>query len=347
MGDGAGSSGVKLEWAARQARGVPLVTPVRFKLILVFVVVAIFAAETKAQAQSKPTRLLFTGDILVSRQVLSELERGKVSPWAHFAELFQSAQWVSGNLEGVFGAVAECQKPAALCFAIPESAAPLLKKAGFTGLTLENNHAGDLGKAGRERTLSLLEQTRLTGVDFENSPRIARIGGVRLALLSVSLIPGADKQVQEIPSSEVSEKLRRAREQADLVVVSIHWGTEYQRLAEAKQRSQARWLVQRGADVIVGHHPHVVELPECVDGHPVFFSLGNHLFDQTYPPTKEGLIADCLVDGGRVTCEGIRTHTEKWTTIPRPMGVDPAAHAALAACSLALKEPTGAGAGKN
>lgn len=314
----------------------PIVTPLGFKRIPLFIIATAFAAGTTAQTQSKPTRLLFTGDILLSRQVISELERRRTSPWAHFADLFQSAQWVSGNLEGAFGPATECQKPAALCFAIPEMAAQLLKNGGFTGATLENNHAADLGISGRERTRSLLELAKLTAVDFENSARIVRIGDVRLALVSISLIPAADKRAQAIPSTEVSEKLRRAREEADLVVVSIHWGSEYQRLPDTSQRRQARWLIRQGADVIVGHHPHVVQLPECVDGHPVFFSLGNHVFDQTFPPTKEGLIADCLVDRGRVSCVGIRTHTDKWTTIPRSMGTDSATQAALAACTPTL-----------
>ena len=317
-------------------------TSVRLKAIVLSVAGATFVASTTAQTQSKPTRLLFTGDILLSRQVISELDRRKVSPWSHFAGLFQRAQWVSGNLEGAFGDASECQKPARLCFAIPETAAPLLKNAGFTGFTLENNHAADLGNKGRERTRSLLEKTQLTAVDFENSPLIARIGGNRIAFLSLSLIPAADKRIEKVPSKEVSEKLREARQQADLVVVSIHWGSEYQRLPATTQRQQARWLIQQGADVIVGHHPHVVERPECVDGHPVFFSLGNHLFDQTYPPTKDGLIADCLLDGGLLSCEGIRTHTDKWTTIPRPMGVDAATQEALTACTFAVREWVGA-----
>jgi hypothetical protein len=323
------------------------VPSLRFKPILLILVVAIFAAGTRAQPQSKPIRLLFTGDILLSRHVISELERRKISPWTHFAQLFQSAQWVSGNLEGALGQASECQKPAPLCFEIPETAPRLLKDAGFTGVTLENNHAADLGNIGRERTRSLMEEASITAVDFEHSPRIVRIGDAKLALLSITLIPAADKRVQEIPSTEVSEKLRLAREQSDLVIVSIHWGSEYQRLPDTTQRTQARWLIDQGADLIVGHHPHVVQHPECVDGHPVFFSLGNHLFDQTYPPTKEGLIADCLLSRGRVTCQGIRTHTENWTTIPRPAGFDAATHAALAACTPAMRKPIHKDAGTN
>ena len=314
-------------------------SPLRFKPILLVVLAAVFAIGTPAQTESRPTRLLFTGDILLSRRVISELERRKVSPWADFAELFHGAQWVSGNLEGAIGQDSECQKPAPLCFAIPEKAVGLLKNAGFTGVTLENNHGGDLGSTGRERTRSLLGKALLTAVDFENSPRIVPIGGKKLALLSITLIRAADQRAQEIPSIEVLEKLRLAREEADLVVVSIHWGSEYQRSPDPSQRAEAHWLIQHGADLIVGHHPHVLQPPECVDGHPVFFSLGNHLFDQTYPPTKEGLIADCSLSGGRILCQGIQTHTENWSTIPRLGKADPETHAALAACIPPMRKP--------
>jgi hypothetical protein len=330
-------SRVELKSTASQVRGTISVSSLLIKPILLLLVITNFVISTPAQTESKHARLLFTGDILLSRNVISEFERRKVSPWTHFADIFHGARWVSGNLEGALGQASECQKPAPICFAIPETAVPLLKDAGFTGVTLENNHAADLGNVGRERTRTLFEEAHLTAVDFENSPRIERIGGTRLALVSINLIPAADKRVQEIPSAKVQEKLRLARGKADLVIVSIHWGTEYQRLPESIQRTQARWLIQQGADLIVGHHPHVVQLPECLDGHPVFFSLGNHLFDQTYPPTKEGLIADCLLSSGRLTCQGIRTHTEDWTTIPRPAGVDPATRAALARCTLPIK----------
>lgn len=315
---------------------------IRFNLILVAVASVMLAISPETQTKPKGTHFLFTGDILLSRGVALELQRRKVSPWEHFADLFHSAQWVSGNLEGALGPASECQKSALLCFATSDSAVQLLKNAGFSGVTFENNHAGDLGSAGRERTRKLLEEASLAAVDFQNSPHFAQVGETKLAVLSISLITAADGRVQQIPSVEISDRLWLARKQADLVVVSIHWGIEYQQLLDATQRAQAHWLIQQGADVIVGHHPHVVELPECIDGHPVFFSLGNHVFDQTYPPTKGGLIADCRLSGGRLSCQGIRTHTEDWTTIPSLSDIDPAAHSTLTGCTLQIKKPIGA-----
>jgi len=332
---------VIVEMSNRSAVPGIIVFSIRFNSFLIFVGIGIFVISTPTQAEPESARLLFTGDILLSRQVADELQRRKISPWVHFADLFHSAQWVSGNFEGTIGPALECLKSARPCFASPDFAVQLLKMAGFTGLTLENNHAGDVGTQGRERTRRLLEEASLAAVDFENSPHIAQVGDTKLALLSISLIPAADGRVQQIPSIEISQRLRLARERAALVVVSIHWGSEYQRLTGATQRAQARWLIRQGADLIVGHHPHVVQLPECVDGHPVFFSLGNHVFDQTYPPTKEGLIADCRLSAGRLSCQAIRTHTQGGTSIPNPTDVDAAAHSALTACTLELKQPVG------
>jgi poly-gamma-glutamate capsule biosynthesis protein CapA/YwtB (metallophosphatase superfamily) len=315
------------------------VSLIRFKPILLAAALGAVIACAKTQPQT--ARLLFTGDILLSRHVASELEHRRVSPWARFTDLFHNAQWVSGNLEGAFGSPSDCVESARVCFASPDSSVQFLRVAGFRGLTLENNHSGDLGSPGREHTRRLLEQRSLLPVDFEDSPQFAKVGDATLALISVTLIPAADGRVQRIPSTELSQKLRAAREAADLVVVSIHWGIEYQEMPDADQRTQARWLIRQGADLIVGHHPHVVQPPGCIDGHPVFFSLGNHVFDQTYPPTKEGLIADCRLAGGRLSCQGIRTRTAPGTSIPTLMDFDKTAHSALAACTPETKRPPG------
>jgi len=321
-----------------------IVSSFRFTAISIFLSAGIFAAgalgqaQPQLQSQPKTVRLLFTGDILLSRDVASEWQRRKLSPWIHLADFFRGAQWLSGNFEGALGSPAECVRPAPLCFAVPDSSVVLLKTAGFSGVTFENNHAGDLGLNGRERTRKLLQAHSLAAVSFDNSPHIVQVVGTRLALVSLTLISAADGRVQRIPSSELAKKLVVARERADLVVVSIHWGAEYQKLPGTQQRAQARWLVQHGADLIVGHHPHVVQPAECIDGHPVFFSLGNHVFDQTYPPTKEGLIAECRLTSGKLACQGIPTRTDDWTTYPRLDDSASRKHSGLMACPVTVAQ---------
>jgi poly-gamma-glutamate synthesis protein (capsule biosynthesis protein) len=263
-------------------------------------------------------RLIFTGDILLSRQVVREIAARKdASPWRALAPHFASADWVVGNLEGAVGTAAECaaaEDP--LCFATPPQLIPLLKQAGFFAIGLENNHSADLGEAGRARTREALAAHRLTALTFEDSPGFLRVGKKTLAIIAFTTIAGKDGERIAIPSQALRQKLRLARALADWVLVYVHWGAELTDWPQAQQREQAAWLIRQGADVIVGHHPHVVQPPECVLGRPVFFSLGNHVFDQKYPLTKEGLLAECTIAGDMLQCVGRATHTPAASAFP-------------------------------
>jgi poly-gamma-glutamate synthesis protein (capsule biosynthesis protein) len=301
---------------------------------LLALLLALAAPGAQSQTSRAEARLLFTGDILLARQVVAEMSVRKNSPWAGFAGEFRGAALVGGNFEGAIGA--GCAQAAGPCFAAPESSAKLLRDAGFTLVTAENNHAGDLGADGRDRTRAAFQSAGLPAVDFEHSPVFVRAGAATVAVIAVSLIPAADGRVEQIPSVALSQKLRTARLLANLVVVSIHWGNELQDWPSESQQQAAHWLVAHGADLIVGHHPHVTQAAACVDGRPVFFSLGNHLFDQKYPETKQGLIADCRIADGRLHCGALRTETPRGSSYPALAGRDRSSDEALTSCAPAL-----------
>jgi poly-gamma-glutamate synthesis protein (capsule biosynthesis protein) len=302
--------------------------------LLVFAAAA-FLNVPAASAQPAPGdfRLLFTGDVMMSRLVRLEIAQRKTSPWTGFSDLFHSANLVGGNVEGALGDPAKCPEGNKLCFAAPDSSAELMRQAGFRLVTAENNHSGDLGPAGRSETRATFRQSGLLALDFDSSPQFFRFGDLTVGFVAVTTIRAADGRVEQVPSVELAQKLRLARQLANLVVVSIHWGNELQDWPTDAQQQQARWLVEHGADLVVGHHPHVVQAPACVEGRPVFFSLGNHLFDQKYAETKEGLIADCSVHAGRLLCGALSTHTDETTAFPKLAGRSAAADQALAACS--------------
>jgi Bacterial capsule synthesis protein PGA_cap len=300
------------------------------------------AAMVPAAAKEPELRLLFTGDILLSRQVAQEWTRRGVSPWLKFAGLFQSADWVGGNLEGVVGDPADCLSSQSPCFAIRAELLALAGQAGFAALTQENNHAGDLGDAARQHTTAALAQAGVLGLSFARSPQFFRRGDYTLALVAVNTVPGADGKVQQIPSVALAQKLRLAAQLAQVVIVSVHWGQELVDWPVAGQRAQAQWLVKHGADVVVGHHPHVVQEAACVDGRPVFYSLGNHLFDQKYPQSKQGAVADCRIAAGRLACGTLATQTPPGTTYPQ-LQQDGTAGGALADCKPLLREALHAG----
>jgi hypothetical protein len=289
-----------------------------------------------AHAADDDVRLLFTGDILLSRQVRREIEMTHRFPWDGFTQLFHSAAWVAGNLEGAVGDAHDCLPSASQspCFDIPPALVPLLTRAGFRALGIANNHAFDLGPAGHEATRAALGREGLEALSYEDSPHFIQLGGYDVAVVAVSMVPGRDGLRAEVPSTELRQKLRLARGLSDVVVVFVHWGSELLDWPSLDQRRAAEWFVQNGADVVIGHHPHVVQAPECVSGRPVFFSLGNHLFDQKYPDTKQGLIADCHIRGGVLRCGGITTQTPEGSAFPAP-----GAPLAPLACAVHLTPP--------
>jgi poly-gamma-glutamate synthesis protein (capsule biosynthesis protein) len=294
-----------------------------------------------AGQQPADLRLLFTGDILLSRQVLREMQLTGRSPWTPFASLFRSAALVSGNLEGAVGEEKDCISgpPESPCFAVPAATIPLLAKAGFRVIGMANNHSSDLGQAGLASTRDALRTSSLDALSFDNSPLFETVGGHTLALVALSAVPGRDGTRIEIPSTAVRQKLQLARTLSELVVVYVHWGTELLDWPNNRQREAASWLIQNGADLIVGHHPHVVQPAECILGKPVFFSLGNHVFDQKYPETKKGLIADCRIHAGSLACAGIATIAPSGSAMPQPGPGGQNGAAALHLCPVPLHSP--------
>jgi len=276
-------------------------------------------------------RMLFTGDVLLSRQVRQEIEHTGRFPWDGFSALFHGATWVAGNLEGAVGTPEKCLPDASggPCFDIPPALIPLLKRAGFSALGIANNHAGDLGPAGLLATTRALRQEGLAALSYSDSPRFLNLNGHTIAVVTVSTVAGRDGSRIEIPSVDLRQKLRLARTLSELVVVFIHWGSELLDWLDIEQRRDAEWLIQNGAGLIVGHHPHVIQAPECLLGKPVFYSLGNHLFDQKYPATKQGLIADCRIRGNLLRCGTIHTQTPAGTAFPT---VAPAETDAIESC---------------
>jgi len=255
---------------------------------------------------------------MLSRNVKQEIDNRQLSPWIHLNSRFHSADLLFGNLEGAIADTIKGQSGPApsMTFSVPSSFIQFIKEAGFTALSIENNHNMDFGSAGRDRTIHLLSGSGINAVDFENSPQFFRFDETVIAIIAVNMIPGQDHNSQKIPSIPISQKIRLAKNLANLVIVSIHWGSELLEWPNTDQREAAVWLIHQGADMIIGHHPHVIQNPEIIEGKPVFFSLGNHVFDQKYPSTKEGIIVDCTIKDGILSYQCLKTHTAQNSFYP-------------------------------
>jgi hypothetical protein len=134
-----------------------------------------------AAAADPQHRLVFTGDILLAREVAHEIavrgiaSRPGASPWDAMGKTFAGADLVMGNLEGTIGDPGACAPPLDLCFAVDPRLLALAKRAGFTALGIANNHAGDLAETGRRATRAALLSAGLTPIGAPESPSFLRL----------------------------------------------------------------------------------------------------------------------------------------------------------------------------
>jgi poly-gamma-glutamate synthesis protein (capsule biosynthesis protein) len=236
--------------------------------------------------------------------------QGFGSLWADLVPLFQQADLAFANLETPIAPTAG-RPGVPFQFNAPETLAPALRASGFTVLATANNHAYDQGTRGLVETLSRLRAEGLLAVGSgEDRARaealqIIERQGFRVALLAFTDLfnqdlnqPDAGPWVRPLHLDLAVNAVREARRQADLVILSVHWGNEYQHTPSPRQREAARALVAAGCDLILGHHPHVLQPVEYleVEGHRalVAYSLGNFISnqDRMYPgdrtPVAEG-----------------------------------------------------------
>ncbi len=207
------------------------------------------------------------------------------------APILRAADLAFANLEGPLadsGTSEKCarSKPGrCYAFRVPTRYAKLLAAAGVRVVSVANNHAGDFGEAGRASTRAALEAN---GIRWAGAPgEIARLDvkGRRVAVVAFSTSAG-NPDLRDLPAA--AALVKEAREGADLVVVSFHGGAEgadrqhvppghEEFLGEDRGdlRAFARAVVEAGADLVVGHGPHVVRGMEVIHGRLVAYSLGN------------------------------------------------------------------------
>ena len=181
----------------------------------------------------------------------------------------------------------------------PADAAAAIQRAGIDVLSLANNHVWDQRVEGLVATIDALDQAGVAHVGVDDTdatapgPLVVERDGVRVAFVAFTVIvqghPGTRRpQVQVAMWDErvARRALERAREAADVVVASMHWGLGYRHEDRSEQRSRARFLVEHGADVVLGHGPHVLQRVERLSSPRgeavVVYSLGNLVSNQGY-----------------------------------------------------------------
>lgn len=215
-------------------------------------------------------------------------EFGSSYPFKAVLPLLQRAPIGLGNLEGPFARIAEKQERNHSYRVNPKLAKSLLH-AGINVVTLANNHLLDCGREGVLETLEALAKVGVTAIgagvnkSAAHAPGILQAGPYRVGLLgyywnqrtaACGKLPGSAMD----PPEDLAADIGALRKQVDRVVVTFHWGVPYDREPSPEDRTKARLAVECGADVVIGHHPHIVQPFEVYRGCPIFFSVGNFTF---------------------------------------------------------------------
>lgn len=190
-------------------------------------------------------------------------------------------------------------------FSVPPTLADAAAWAGFDTCSTASNHSLDTGLAGIRRTLDKLDRVGLrhtgTARDEQEAlrPNILDVGGVKVAHLSYTVgfngiprPPGQEWAANLLEREAVLAEARRAREQgAEIVILSAHWGTEYRNEPDDTQLNLARELLASpDIDLIIGHHAHVVQPFEKIDGKWVAYGLGNLTTYGSAEPTRQSVV---------------------------------------------------------
>jgi Bacterial capsule synthesis protein PGA_cap len=177
--------------------------------------------------------------------------------------------------------------------AIDQRGPALLKSVGFRGITLANNHAMDYGVEALRRTLQLCANCGLShvgaafnSVEARQPLKVLLPGNVRLQVLSFcerefGVSVGNRPGTACLTSPEAEDAVVQAKQEGDVVIVCTHGGNEFMPLPSPQRRQQLRCLIDAGADLIIGHHPHVPQAWEQYQGRYIFYSLGDFYFDST------------------------------------------------------------------
>jgi poly-gamma-glutamate synthesis protein (capsule biosynthesis protein) len=171
--------------------------------------------------------------------------------------------------------------------------AEALRKANINIVNLANNHIFDYGKIAFEDTLKNLEKNNIKYFGNSYEPLIIEKEGIKIGFLGFSdflkhLEVREEKIGIAVVNNNLGEIIKKAKEKVDILIVSFHWGEEYKKIANERQRKLAKIAIDSGADLVIGHHPHVIQNIEKYKNKFIFYSLGNFIFDQNF--SKETMV---------------------------------------------------------
>ncbi|MCW9013025.1 MAG: CapA family protein [Gammaproteobacteria bacterium] len=249
--------------------------------------------DNKASSYSNTVRISAVGDIMLGGTAEPVMQQhGYDYPFEKVKHLFNGSNIVIGNLEGPLTNVETVLSDKEYLFKTPpKQVAPALKKAGFNIMNLANNHIMDYGVAGMTDTINALRAQNIhtvgTGMNLQEARRgtILHSNNHKIGFVSYSLtFPESFWATDDRPGSafghehQIRNDVKRLKDQCDLVIVSFHWGHEKASELRDYQPILAHAAIDEGADMVIGHHPHVLQAVEQYKQGIILYSLGNFTF---------------------------------------------------------------------
>lgn len=259
---------------------------------LILAAVVLLAGCAKRERAPAQVTLVAVGDVLLCRGVGKQIDR-------------HGADWLFDNTRGVLkGAdLAFCNLECPLSkrgvarkrrflFRADPALAPKLRCNGISVVSLANNHTLDYGRDAMLDTVEAVRGAGMTpvgaGVDRADASRLRIVTrrGLRVGFLaycdlaSYGTVMLPDRPtIACVDSASLPGEIKAAKAKCDVLVVSFHWGVEYMKLPTERQKTLARLCIDNGADLVLGHHPHVLQPVETYKGRPIAYSMGGFVWD--------------------------------------------------------------------
>jgi len=234
--------------------------------------------------------VLFVGDIMLGRAIERIIaDNGQYYPYAAVRPFLSERALTVGNFEA---SVPETHVPTddfGFAFSVRETTLAAAHHAGFDVFSLANNHAFDFGAEGYNHTRTACARHALRCIGHPHvldtdAVQTSVINGVAVAIIALNALTDA------YTHEELVALLTTVTQRTDFQIAYVHWGDEYEDTHNAAQAAFGAFLIERGVDAVIGHHPHVVQDIAMYQGKPIFYSLGNFIFDQYFSDAvQEGL----------------------------------------------------------
>jgi poly-gamma-glutamate capsule biosynthesis protein CapA/YwtB (metallophosphatase superfamily) len=257
------------------------------------------------------SRFAAVGDVMLDRDVKkAALAHNWQWIFAETAPLLRSMDLAFCNLECPIGSKGKFIN----MFQAPPEAVEGLVYAGFDVVSLANNHILDYHHEGMLETMEILTENNIAGVgagsnlEAARQPVILEVQGIRIGFVSYTemwFVHAREPISWQATSDEpgvvpalpeyIWEDISALRDEADIVIASFHWGKEYASQPAAEQKALARLAVDAGTDLVLGHHPHVLQGIEFYKHGVIAYSLGNFVFDQRLPGTQESMVLEATL----------------------------------------------------